>query len=387
MKINLIEFREKLNKVTSGVGSDVVRMTVLSGSEDKGLVLSGVRNSFALFLTVRDITDAAPMNVEVNASLLKSIVGLFIPIETEQEKDNSMELVCKSTTILLKAYDNVLAIPYADLGVVDTLDDMRDTVYVKEFAVKFISQYINDTAHALESAETALCGSDIRRGSYHMEADDDLKNVRVTTTDFHRISIRSGALKNIRYQFVIPGIQFKAVVSMLKGDDDTALFRVPENGSFLQMIGKDIVAVLPLVNERIVDVNNILNKFKQDTITITANRRQLINACELSMSLDRNNKIILDADSRMLNLEANNGFGTIRKSIAISRTPQNKIPKKTAFSARFMLEALKSLRGEKVDLEFESSIGVCKIVSHVEDGDKPKPGMAAEVILPIKTAK
>lgn len=376
--VKLSELNKKLGSIMSTVGGKNVRLTITK-NDVSSMVVSAVNNAFGVYLHLYGVVNGFPMDVETDASLLRSMLALFVPGREYTNVEDSIRITKDDGLFVLKSYGNEFTLPISDLGEIDRIDDKSDLEYVDELKVKYISYYINETAHALESKSAACGGSDARRSSYFIEMDEQLKNIRVTTSDNYRISQRSGPMGSVKYKFVVPGAELKSIISML-GNDDSAVFRIPKNNPILQIVGKDMVAVLPLVSSPFFDISMVTKRLDvNNTATVTVDKGMLINACEMAGLID--NKMIFETKGDFLIVSAMNTTGTVSKTIPLEKRGKN--PKKVAFSAKFMLDALKSMRAKKVDIKIEPEKGVCEITPHMEDGSSQKPGKTLEIVTPI----
>lgn len=372
MKLNLTDFRDALTKVTPAIGEGNIALTVLKGGSD--LIVSAVRGAFAIFVTIPNVTDAEPMNIEVNADKVKSLMPLFFDPELELRKINNA-LNFKT------ANGNNINLPVITMDLVDVVDNKSDAEYVKDMKVKFITHYVNETAHALQSRATASMGGDARLSAYYLETDGE--HIRITTTDKFRVSIRAGALGDITNRYTIPGAEFKAAIALI-GDD--VIFRIPKDGEFLQMVGENIVIVMPILATEYFNLQGIINNIENSTnkLTVTVARDQLINICKIVQVIAGvNPKMVFEVKGLKLELSTVDKTGDFERALDIEKNPDGK-NLRVVFSAKYILDALESLRAKRVDMIIDASLGLCEIVSHVEENDKAKPGKAIEIVLPIK---
>lgn len=372
MKVLLSKVKEALGKVAPALGGENVTMTVLEGTSN--LVLSAVNGSFAIFATIRDVVDATPLNVELNANFLKSRFMTMPNRMLEIVKRNGMmsfSLEKEDDDMFFYSFNA----PFMDMGNVKTLDDKSSEKYATEIEVKGLGTYISDTSHALEKAFSA---SDTRRTSYYVEIDKNNK-IRVTTTDSHRISVRQGAIGDVAYKFLIPGVEMKTAVSLL---DKNVKLRVPKKGEYLQLVGTDIVIVMPIVALSFFDTKRIIDHIEETAmLNLVVDKNVLVNICRFVT--DGDPKLIFETKGDLLNITNNCTMGTMNANLKVEKTPDTK-DIKLGFSSKFLMEALESIRSERVDITISSDNGVTRIMPHLEDGQKPKSGKAIEVVLPMR---
>lgn len=375
MLLKVAELKDALNRVFPAIGnSKNFTLTVLPKSKD--LVLSAVKGSFAIFHTIEGVAENdEAMNIEVNGDLFRATLMKFNCETMEMGMDSN----CKRLNI--RALDGIpfsIWNSYSDLGIITKLDDKSSCHYKKELNIKNLPAYINGTAHALD---TACSGgnnlTDSRKASFFLETDDE--NIRITTTDGYRISTRSGAMNDIKHSYIIPGSEMKSVISML-GEDAT--IRIPTKGEYVQIVGGGTVVIMPVLSGDFYDTQSIIKNVEDSCIlTVTAVREDLISICEMMGLYD--SKIMLNINDSKLSVSTAYVYGGSEGTdLDIEKDPEDK-NLSVAYSSKLLADALKSLRGYRVDMKFSKNNHICEICTHVEEGKVSKPGKAVEIVLPI----
>lgn len=370
MKVETL--KKAVNMVNPALGSSRnkrhIALTVLP--DTKKLIVSASRGSFAIFHTIEDVQDAVPMNIEVDAELFRSTLMKFTA--------DMMELKIENNRLNIIALDGIpfsIWNAYADLGLVNEVDDKSSSCYRKEIKVKALSAYINGTAHALAPEQDNL------RNAFFIETDGT--NIRVTATDTYRISTRAGAISKTKSSYILPGMETKTVISLL-GDDAT--LRIPTKGEHVQIVGNNTVVVMPVISGNYFDAQGAISKAEVATrLTVTVDREDLINVCEMLSLYDP--KVVFNIKDNKLSVSTVYAYGGSEGTeLDIEKCPDDSTMS-ISFSSKFVIDALKSLRGNRVDMKFSKSVYPCLICSHVEEGQKVKPGKAIELVLPVNDKK
>lgn len=366
---------DKLYKSIVGVTPAAMKnvtLTVTKGSSD--LVVSSVKDSFAIFQTIHGVADAEPINAEVNASLLKRTLA--------RPSADTVNIEMKTSDRILLSMDNgdfYSELVILNLGNTDSIDDRTDEKYIKEIHVKSLSTYVKGTKHALASKASAIADPDARKTSFFVEADDD-GNLRVSATDRHRISLRQGSIKEIKNRFVIPGTEMKAAIPLL--GRGTCL-RIPKDGKFLQLVRKNAVIIMPTLDCGFFPVNDIIEKIDNEKILkLVADRKTMIRKCRASQIF--NKKVVFGVLGNKITIEAYGPDGSSR----ISRMDTEKEPGNKnlmiGFTAKYLIDALVSLKSERVEMVFGKGYDGCMIEPHLEEGKKQMPGKSIEVVFPVR---
>lgn len=361
MKVRLEELKDAISN-TSAVGGQVnTAMSLEAGSKE--LVLSAVNNTFAVFSSV-DIEDAdkkESLCVEVNANLLKSSVSYFSGDYVLIEKLQG--IIC----IKDESESSIIRLPYAEMSAANKIsgeDDQYDTV-----TVKHLSSYINRTCHAFVSVNAN--GGDMKRSSFYFETDG--KNIRVTATDGYRISSRAGAVGKIKKSFIVPGAEMKAIVPII-GDDEVNM-ELTDNA--LRIRSKKAVIILPLVDSIFFDTEKIISQLEEAvSLRMTVNRRDFLEACELSALVDK--KACIKVNANQVQVSSAGTLGDIKRIIPVQTDADTEV--KVYFAIKYMMDALKSITSADVTICFEKNKNIMEIIP---SSTKSCSGKSIEVVFPV----
>lgn len=374
MKINKDNFYKKVMGVMPATENNIT-LKIEKGSSK--MVVSSVKNSFAIYLTVNDIEDAKPMHVQVDASYLRDILGAVNGYTLDETitltilDANRFEISAGNGTVNFK-------VPFVNLEGTDIDGSKSKEKYVKEIKVKSLGAYINGTKHAIETRDSIVVGPDARRASFFVEVDAE-DNIRVSTTDGHRVSLRQGAMKEVVNEFVIPSAEMKTAISLL-GKDVT--LRIPKDGEFFQMVGEDTLIVMPLLNSKFFPIQNVIDDVEnKKALKIVVDKHELLCKCKCAVICEK--KVVFGVVGKKITMGTTSACREGGGEMMIDEKDPDGKNIRVGFSLKYLIEALESLNSNRVEMMFSNNRGVCKIEPHLEEGQEPKPGRAVEIVLPI----
>lgn len=375
MKIKLDALKKAVQDTSVVAGQMNVSMAAVSGSDQ--IALSAANGAFAVFSYIdgvnwEDENGVKPMSIEVNANLLRSSLSHFSGTHISIKK--TPKVLCLSSED--EAANATLRLPFADNGIPESIGDCSDEKYACEVVVKHLTSYISRTAHALSSLSSN--GGDAKRSSFYLETDG--KNICVTATDGYRISMRSGAVGKIKRSFILPGAEMKSILPMI--DDDGTVFRIPAGDQrHLQIKTGNVIILMPVIDGIYYNVKNVIDNIENDIkTTVTVDRLQLISSCEMGGLID--SKVIFSIKPEAVSISAAGQLGETIRTLPASVKPN--VSLQVAFSDKFMIDALKSVTTQMVDIRISGANGICEVLPH---NTKNMSGRTVEIVLPVSTKR
>ena len=231
---------------------------------------------------------------------------------------------------------------------------------------------INQTSFATSNQESRP----ILTGINFKIKDDKLE---CTATDSYRlakkiIKLNEEAHENIN--ITIPNKNLMELVKLFNDEDDNIELHIFNNKIIFKF--NDIVFMSRLINGNFPDTNKLIPE--EFLISITCNFNELYN------SIDRASLLTTEAEKNTIKLESNNDcivissnipeIGNVKETVYIKKNTNENIT--ISFNAKYMLDALKSINGEDVELLFNSDIKPIIIKS-------PNVDNLIQLILPIRT--
>lgn len=200
-----------------------------------------------------------------------------------------------------------------------------------------------------------------------------------TATDSYRLAKKTIKLSK-NYQetqnIIIPTKNLIELTRLFSSDEDLVEMHIFSN----KVIFKHgtIVLLTKLINGTYPDVSKLIPI--DFTLAITANLNNLYNC------IDRAALLTNEADKNTIKLESKNNqitlfsnipeIGNVEEKLEITKNSENNI--KIAFSSKYMLEALKALNSDNVELLFNGDIKPIIL-------KKPEDDSLIQLILPIRT--
>lgn len=184
--------------------------------------------------------------------------------------------------------------------------------------------------------------------------------LKITSLDGHRISIRKVQLKNIysEKEVIIPGKTLNEISKILSGDAESDVAVYITNNHVLFEFDKTIV-VSRLIEGKYFSVDKMMSSDYETKISI--NKKDIYDCIDRSMlfSKEGNKKpIVITVTEDTLNLVVNSPLGSMDEDIEIKKQGKEI---KIGFNPKFMLDALKVIDDETIDIYFVNPKAPCYI--------------------------
>ena len=183
------------------------------------------------------------------------------------------------------------------------------------------------------------------------------------------LSASSGDMK-----IVCPARTLTEIARMLDGEEALKIFA---DRNMLSVAVKDTVITSRLYAGEFVKKENI---FPVDfTTRVTVSRAELINSVERASVLirgDKNNLIILDVKMGKIVINANSDMGKVEESVPADLDGKEL---KIAMNGKYLLDAIKALKGEKILISFNTSVSPFTLEEQTEK-------KCQYLILPVRTS-
>lgn len=381
MKVKLKPFQKAVNKIykifsedknPETISKNKINLTIFRNSSN--MIISACRKQSVLslpplsvFIDVGHIENAEPINLALHAqtffSLVKNLHGSDIYIEIQNDQADRLFIYTDENKQMKSN------LPIENLKTVNTLDDKSDQKYIGELHPQMFSTYLKETAHAIEAKP-----SDMFRCSFCFEADAD-SNIRVTTTDGYRCSSRYSSINDIKYSYTIPKKELIKAARLL---ENAVTIRIPADGDYIQMVGDNIIVVIPVSKIKYFNVDLIIDReIRTKILTMTVRRENLLKICKTHLHPQQ--ILILKTEDDILRIcsPAEDEQFSIEKILPIHKHPQDK---NVSFSlcAKYLYDALRHLTAYDVD------ITVCEKICIITRNGK-WDGWGNRPISPIKS--
>ena len=363
---------EALNKVSKAISTKNL-IPVLAGIrfelKKKKLILTASDNDITI-QTVIDFRDDDEFKIESEGSII--IQGKYILDIVRKLPDDyiNIEVIDELKILIYTAnsrfnLNGISESEYPNVG----LEESKKKIIIKAGVLKDI---VNQTAFATSNEETkpVLTGINFNIVGNILECN---------STDSYRLSRKVVKLEKDseeNYNIVIPSHNLVEFVRIIDDDNDEVEMHI-FNNKVLFKIG-NLKFESRLINGTYPNTSNLLPD--DAFLVITTNLNDFYNV------IDRVSILTSDKEKNTVTLETNGNILTLRSSSAeIGRVEETMNVKKNnnedimiSFSAKYMMEALKSFSTEIVDLHFVGEIKPILIKSKEDE-------TLTQLVLPIRT--
>lgn len=363
---------EALNKVSKAISTKNL-IPVLAGIrfelKKKKLILTASDNDITI-QTVIDFRDDDEFKIESEGSII--IQGKYILDIVRKLPDDyiNIEVIDELKILIYTAnsrfnLNGISESEYPNVG----LEESKKKIIIKAGVLKDI---VNQTAFATSNEETkpVLTGINFNIVGNILECN---------STDSYRLSRKVVKLEKDseeNYNIVIPSHNLVEFVRIIDDENDEVEMHI-FNNKVLFKIG-NLKFESRLINGTYPNTSNLLPD--DAFLVITTNLNDFYNV------IDRVSILTSDKEKNTVTLETNGNILTLRSSSAeIGRVEETMNVKKNnnediriSFSAKYMMEALKSFSTENVDLHFVGEIKPILIKSKEDE-------TLTQLVLPIRT--
>ena len=198
--------------------------------------------------------------------------------------------------------------------------------------------------------------------------------LKVTSLDGHRISIRKVSLRDsyADQKVVVPGKTLSEISKILSGDSDKDVLIFFGRNHILFEFDQTLV-VSRLIEGEYFRVDQMLSSDYETKMTI--NKKDFLDSIERSVLLVRENDkkpIILNLQDQILEMTLTSMMGTMKEEILVNKQGKDIM---IAFNPKFLIDALRVIDDENVDIYMVNSKAPCFI--------RDEEGSYIYLILPV----
>ena len=361
---------ENLNKVSKAISTKNL-VPALAGIKfdltDKGLTLTASDNEITIETFVENIKDN--MEVEETGSVI--IQGKYILDIVRKIQDTEINISVLDEVKVLITTDtieyNINGINKKEYPNI-SLENSKNPVKLNN---KVLKDLVNQTSFATSTDDSRpqLTGINIKI---------DGNNLECNATDSYRLAKKTIELQDneetLSFNIIVPSkniIEFTRIIN----DDDDTLINIFSNKVLFETKGLKFQS--KLITGAYPNTSNLIPK--DNLFSIKLNGNDLYNV------IDRVSILTSDRDKNIVTLETNGNtltmnsssieMGSGKETMTVEKVGEGDI--KISFSARYMMEALKVLTGEQVEIKFVGTVNPIVI----QDEDKN----LVQLVLPIRT--
>ena len=362
---------ENLNKVSKAISTKNL-IPILSGIKfdltKEGLTLTASDNDITIQTFIP--ADNQDMEIEKEGSII--IQGKYVLDIVRKLPDEFINIeVIDELKILIYAENsefNLNGINQKEYPNV-ALENSKNFVKIN---TKLFKTIINQTAFATSTDESRpiLTGINIKITGDILEC---------SATDSYRLAKKQAKLNEIAgetYNIIVPGKNIVEFMKILNEGNEELEIHIFSNKVLFKQ--NNLLFESRLVSGNYPNVNNLIPS--DSFLKITANLSNLYDV------IDRASILTSDKEKNIVTLETNKNLLIVRSSSAeigrveekMNITKDNEEEIKISFSAKYMMDALRSFEGDTVELAFEGEVKPI-IIKDVED-----PNLT-QLVLPIRT--
>lgn len=260
----------------------------------------------------------------------------------------------KTTITCEKAKFNIIGKSGEDFSFLPEIE-RNESIILSQFTLK---EVIRQTIFSIADNEN----NKLMTGELFEISDDTLK---VVSLDGHRISIRKIGLKNSYYnkKVVVPGKTLSEISKILSGDMDKDVNMYFTDKHILLEFDNTIV-VSRLIEGEYFNINQMLSSDYETKVKI--NKRELLDCIDRATLLVKEGDkkpIIIDIKDGSMQLKMNSTVGSMDEEIDIAKEGKDLM---IGFNPKFLIDSLRVIEDEEVDLYMVNPKAPCFIRNNVE---------------------
>ena len=345
-KAQLVNALSIVMKAVSTKTSSVILESILISASDNRVVLDATDTELSIQTEV-DAVIVKAGGVVLNAKLFSEIVRKFDSteslIELEVDNDFKTTIRCEQAVFNIMGIDPVEFIPMPKI-------DRDAFISLSQFSLKEV----------IRQTEFSTAISDINR-MMGGELIDVKNNVaKFVTLDGHRMSIRNIELMG-EYEdqkCVVPIKSLQEVMRIIDSDTQKNVNIYFSKDHILFEFDRTLV-LSRILDGEFFRIDSMLSNDYDTKVNVS--RLKLQNAIEQSMILIRENEhkpMILDIENGMLKLSVNSSLGFMDAKVNIEKSGSDL---KIAFNPKFLVDALKVIDDDFVNIYFTNAKSPCFI--------------------------
>ena len=334
---------------------------------DEGLYLSSTDNDIAIktFIDKKNI-DKIIKNGEILVSgrfiyeIIKKLPNTLINIE--EVMDNKIIITTSSSSFTLNC-NNPGEFPKLDLI------DSKNPILINK---KLFHNIIKQTSFATSNQESrpVLTGINFKISDNILEC---------TATDSYRLSKKKIELINNsteKFNIIIPTKNLIELTRLYSNEDDDIEMHIFSNKIIFKF--NSLIMMSRLINGTFPDTSKLIPQTFETTVKVNINDYySAIDRASLLTNEEEKNIINLEIKENNMTISSNiPEIGNVEENLFIKNDKKSEI--KIAFSSKFMLEAIKSLECEEIELLFNGEVKPI-IIKNPESED------LIQLIVPIRT--
>lgn len=283
--------------------------------------------------------------IALDAKIFLDIVRKLPDNDVTIETDGNM----KTTITCEKAKFNIIGKSGEDFSYLPSIERI-DSVVISQFTLK---EVVRQTIFSIADNDN----NKVMTGELFEIKGDELK---VISLDGHRISIRKIILKNSyeNRKVIVPGKTLSEVSKILTGDTDQDV-SIFFTGKHIVFEFERTTVVSRLLEGEYFRIDQMLSNDYETKVKI--HKKELLNCIDRATLLVKEGDkkpIIITIEDESMELKINSTIGSMNEEIDIKKQGKDLM---IGFNPKFLIDALKVIDDEEVDLYFVNSKAPCFI--------------------------
>lgn len=283
--------------------------------------------------------------IALDAKIFLEIVRKLPDSNITIETDSSLKTVITCE----KAKFNIIGKSGEDFSYLPGIEK-KDSVVISQFTLK---EVVRQTIFSIADNDN----NKLMTGELFEINEDQLK---VVSLDGHRISIRNIKLKN-SYNYkkvIVPGKTLSEVSKIISGDSDKDI-QIFFTDKHIVFEFEQTVVVSRLIEGEYFKIDQMLSNDYETKVKI--NKKELLNCIDRATLLVKEGDkkpIIISIGDESMELKINSTVGSMNEDIDITKQGKDMM---IGFNPKFLIDALKVIEDEEVDLYFVNPKAPCFI--------------------------
>lgn len=342
-RTNLLNGVQTVSKaVPNKTTMSILQCILINASKDIKLTANDMELGIE---TVVDGDIIEPGVVALDAKIFLEIVRKFPDGDIKIETDETYQTVITSGNANIK----IVGKSGEDFSYLPNIEKL-DSIILSQFTLR---ELVRQTIFSIADNDT----NKLMTGELFEVNEDKL---RVASLDGHRISIRKVYLKNSypRKKVVVPGKTLNEISKILSGDADKDVVIFFTNKHIVFEFDNTTV-VSRLIEGDYFNIDQMLSSDYETKVTI--NKRKLLDSIDRATLLVKEGDkkpIIINITDENMELKINSTIGSMRELIDISKNGKDLM---IGFNPKFLIDALRVIDGEEVDIYLVNPKAPCFI--------------------------
>ncbi len=340
---NLLNGVQTVSKAVPNKTTMSILQCILINASDK---IKLTANDMELGIeTIVDGDIIEPGIVALDAKIFLEIVRKYPDGDIRIETNSSYETIITSGDANIK----IVGKSGEDFSYLPSIEKL-DSIILSQFTLR---ELIRQTIFSIADNDT----NKLMTGELFEVNEDKL---RVASLDGHRISIRKVYLKNSypRKKVVVPGKTLNEISKILNGDTDKDVVIFFTNKHIVFEF-ENTTVVSRLIEGDYFNIDQMLSSDYETKVTI--NKRKLLDSIDRATLLVKEGDkkpIIINITDENMELKINSTIGSMRELIDITKNGKDLM---IGFNPKFLIDALRVIDGEEVDIYLVNPKAPCFI--------------------------